>query len=44
LKRKYFEFQFYPDLERLQEISLKIQKLQENYMDVPDELKKEFEE
>lgn len=44
LKRKYFEFQFYPDLERLQELSLKIQKLQETYQDVPDELKEEFED
>lgn len=42
--KKVHEFQFYPDFARLQELCLKIQKMQENYEKIPQELKDEFNE
>jgi hypothetical protein len=39
---RVYEFQFYPDFERLQELSTKVMKCLENYEAVPDEIKEEY--
>ena len=42
--QKVYEFQFYPNFERLQQLSLKIHKLQENYETISDDLKEQYTE
>lgn len=43
MQRRFHEFQFYPDLARLQEIAQIIMKHQENYEEVPKKLVEEYE-
>lgn len=42
--KKHFEYQFFPDLQRITEVSMKIQKMQDNFEEVPAELKEDYAE
>lgn len=39
---KFHKWQFYPNFDKLQELHLKIVKMQQNYETIPDELKEEY--
>jgi len=44
LAQKVYEFQFYPDFDKVQALSLKIAKMQDNFEIIPDNLKNEYME
>lgn len=44
IAQKCFEFQFYPDFDKVQALSLKIAKLQDNFEIIPDQVKDEYNE